>query len=241
MGGHCRIVLFVFASLFPSPIAAAQDVVPFDQTVVDGIAAMQEASRMGDSNTAAAALSDLTARDTEAVYCHFSVGHGFEGYLIRLLDRELYPEVYDAAAGLRDFDALNSTPSRENDLDTLRERGVLFAEAESFYEASDDLDVAIGLAPERVDLRLLRARIRLELFRSHSLFTAEMDRLRSYCDEELLAEDLRVIVDSNPHGPLASLTLARLAGLLAVDDERESEMLPIALDALDDAVVLLPS
>ncbi len=202
---------------------------------------MRLASKEHDSSSAAAAFSALTVDDPEALYCHHSIGLGFEGYLIRLLDRELHPDAYATSDHPRDFSVLNRVLSQETDLEALRERGILFAEVEAFYDATDDLDATVALSPERIDLRLLRARTRLELIDSVQPFTGNLERLRDYLDEELLVEDLRLALGLDNHGLLAWLTIAELADYLAYNDEIADEMNEISLAAYDNAVDLLPS
>jgi hypothetical protein len=238
---HRRIVLAALASLFlwQSPVAA--DAAQFDQAVLDRIAAMRHASNENDSSSAVAAFSDIAVHDAEALYCHHSLGLGFEGYLIRLLDRELHPNAYVTSDHPRDFSALNSVLSQESELEALHERGILFAEVEAFYDATDDLDATVDLSPERIDLRLLRARTRIELIDGVRPFTGDIERLRGYLDQELLVEDLRLALASENHGLLASLTIAELADYLAYDDEIADEMNEISLAAYDDAVDLLPA
>ena len=212
----------------------------FGAEVLDMLERMYVSQRGGDWFRAAIYYTRAIELDPDAVLCRWEIGWGFDGYMLRQYDMLLRPDAYQDGPIPRALAEIQSVLTENpDDVDALRERGLLFAASGGGFAAVDDLDAALASNPESVELMVLSTKARLNVWQPGPLFRRNPDRARSYFEPAAMLERIEDAIARGADDLFTYLTYAKVLSWQTQDDDASTIERQVA--ALDRAIELLPT
>ena len=233
------LLLAAIAAFFPFS-ARSQTPDAGESVNTEQLAAIRQNVEDGFTMTALSKYVDLRARDPRWTYCHYNIGHGLEGYLLRLYDMSAHPALYEDNHLPRARDELLRVLTNDpSDVEALRELGLLYGEVEAFFDAVDIFDEALLVEPDNADLLVLRTLARLGMM-TGGLLTTDNAQVFAYYDPQGMVADMSRATALGADGFLALWADAAAHSVLLYADS-STELLATALARYDAAIDVLPT
>ena len=159
----------------------------FGDDVRNLLLSMWDSHIAGDAFRAAIHYTRAVEENPDAVYCLWELKRGFDGHVLRQYDKVLRPELYEQGPIPRTLPEIQAVLSQDpNDLDALRDRAMLFAASGGAAAAVRDLDRALEINPESIELMVLNTKAHFDFLESRIFWSALFEAHRRYYTPDVL-------------------------------------------------------